>query len=301
MKILFMGTPEFAKASLEYLFENGFEIAGVITRPDKPAGRKMILTPPPVKEYALAANIPVYQPESARSGEFFELVKRIAPDVIAVVAYGQILPESVLKYPGYGCVNVHASLLPKYRGASPIFAAIAAGEKTTGITTIFMDEGVDTGDMILKETAEIGDNETCGELSGRLAQIGGRVLAKTLIQIQNGSVKAEKQPETGVSHTKKIDEKTRELDRSQKAKHIHDKIRALSPSPAAFTRINGEKIKIYKSEIINPPAKQNALDFLCGDGGIVRILELQPEGGKIMTAKDFLNGRKIRKEGTSDE
>jgi len=289
-----MGTPEFARVSLEHLAGGNFKISGVITQPDRPAGRKMILTPPPVKEYATAARMPVYQPESARSGEFFELVKHIAPDVIAVVAYGQILPNEILEYPRFGCVNVHASLLPKYRGASPIFSAIAAGEKTTGVTTIFMDAGVDTGDMILKETAEIGENETCGELSGRLARIGGEVLVKTLIQIQNGSAKSEKQSEAGVSHTKKIDEKTREIDWSQKAKHIHDQIRALSPSPAAFMRNDGKKIKIYKSEIIDPAAaRTGALDFFCGDGGIVRILELQPESGRVMSSRDFLNGRKI--------
>ena len=207
-KILFMGTPEFAKISLEYLVINKFEISGVITQPDKPAGRKMILTPPPVKEYALRENIPVYQPQTLRDESFFDLLKNINPDIIVLVAYGKILPKNVMDYPKYGCVNVHASLLPKYRGAAPINAAIINGEKVTGITTIFMDEGIDTGDMILKEPTEIGENETFGELHDRLAQIGGKLLTETLRQIINGSVKREKQPDidnyTGDSYVKKI-------------------------------------------------------------------------------------------------
>ena len=290
MKILFMGTPEFAKASLECLIKNNCDLIGVITQPDKPAGRKMVLTPPPVKELALAANIPVYQPQSAKSGEFLELLKALNPDIIAVVAYGQILPKSVLEYPAYGCVNVHASLLPKYRGSSPIVAAIAAGEKTTGITTIFMDEGIDTGDMILKESVEIGENETHGELHDRLAKLGGELLFETLVRIQNGTAKRQKQPGEGASYTKKIDEKTCEIDWGKSAKEIHDKIRSLSPSPAAFARLEGKKLKIYKSEMIQPSEKKSDLDILC-EGGALRILELQPEGKKRMSAKDFLNGR----------
>ena len=292
MRILFMGTPEFAKISLEHLLKNNFNVIGAVTQPDKPAGRKMVLKPPPVKEFCLQKNMPVYQPQSLKSEGFYELLKNIAPDIIAVVAYGRILPKNVLEYPKYGCVNVHASLLPKYRGANPISAAIEGGEKTTGITTIYMDEGIDTGDMILKEATEIGENETFGELHDRLAKMGGEALAKTLNQIKNGAAKREKQPKTGASHTTKTDEKTREIDWSQDAKKIHDKIRALSPSPAAFTRLNGKKIMICKSEIIS--ACENALDIGC-KGGIVRILELQPEGGRKMSAKDFLNGRKIEK------
>ncbi|MCL2159874.1 MAG: methionyl-tRNA formyltransferase, partial [Oscillospiraceae bacterium] len=288
MKILFMGTPEFAKASLECLIKNNCDLIGVITQPDKPAGRKMVLTPPPVKELALASNIPVYQPQSAKSGEFLELLKTLNPDIIAVVAYGQILPKSVLDYPAYGCVNVHASLLPKYRGSSPIVAAIAAGEKTTGITTIFMDEGIDTGDMILQESIEIGENETHGELHDRLANLGGELLFSTLVHIQNGTAKRQKQPGEGALYTKKIDEKLCEIDWGKTAREIHDKIRSLSPSPAAFARLDGKKLKIYKSEIIQPGEKKSTLDVLC-EGGVVRILEVQPEGSKKMSAKDFLN------------
>ena len=278
MKILFMGTPEFAKISLEYLIENNFDIAGVITQPDKPAGRKMILTQSPVKEYAVQLNIPVYQPQTLKDENFFDLLENINPDIIIVVAYGKILPESVINYPKYGCVNVHASLLPKYRGTAPINAAIMNGEKITGITTIFMDEGIDTGDMILKESTEIGENETFGELHDRLAQIGGKVLVETLNQIKDGTAKREKQPENDISYVKKIDNDTCEIDWSLPAKEIHDKIRGLSPVPTAFTWLNGKKLKIFKSRISND--------------GIVEFLEVQPEGGKRMGTGDFLNGRK---------
>jgi len=278
MKILFMGTPEFAKISLEYLVENKFNVAGVITQPDKPAGRKMILTASPVKKYALHVNIPVYQPQTVKNEEFFELLKNINPDIIIVVAYGKILPQNVIYYPKYGCVNVHASLLPKYRGAAPINAAIINGEKITGITTIFMDEGIDTGDMILKESTEIGENETFGELHDRLAQIGGKVLVETLNQIKNGTVKREKQPENGISYVGKTDNETCEIDWNLPAKEIHDKIRGLSPLPTAFTWLNGKKLKIYKSEI--------------SEDGIIELLEVQLEGGKRMSARDFTNGRK---------
>jgi len=278
MKILFMGTPEFAKASLEYLVANKFDVAGVITQPDKPVGRKMVLTPPPVKEYALLANIPVYQPQTLKSEEFFDLLKSINPDIIIVVAYGKILPKNVIDYPKCGCLNVHASLLPKYRGAAPINAAIMNGEKVTGITTIFMDEGIDTGDMLLKESIEIGENETFGELHDRLAQLGEKVLGETLNQIKNGAVKREKQPEDGVSYVGKIDNDTCEIDWNADAVEIHNKIRGLSPSPCAFTWLSGKKLKIFKSKI--------------SDDGIVELLEVQLEGGKRMNARDFVNGRK---------
>ena len=280
-KILFMGTPEFAKISLEYLVTNKLDIAGVITQPDKPAGRKMILTPPPVKEYALRFDIPVYQPQTLKDESFFNLLKNINPDIIAVVAYGKLLPKNVIDYPKYGCINVHASLLPKYRGAAPINAAIINGEKTTGITTIYMDEKLDTGDMILKESTEIGENETFGELHDRLAQIGGNVLVKTLEQIKNGTAKREKQPEIYEPNVKKINNEACEIDWNLTAQEIHNKIRGLSPLPTAFTWLNGKKLKIYKSRI-------------SGDG-IVKLLEVQPEGGKRMSAGDFMNGRKNEK------
>ena len=281
MKILFMGTPEFAKISLEYLVKNKFDIAGVVTQPDKPVGRKMILTPPPVKDFALQYEIKVYQPQTLRSEDFFVLLKNMNPDIIVLVAYGKLLPKNVLDFPKYGCVNVHASLLPKYRGAAPINAAIISGEKRTGITTIYMDEGLDTGDMILKESIEIGENETFGELHDKLAQIGGKVLVETLEQIKNGAAKRETQSNDDTSYAGKIDNAMCEIDWNLPAKEIHDKIRGLSPSPTAFMYLNGKKLKIYKSRI--------------SGGGIVELLEVQPEGGKRMSAGDFMNGRKNEK------
>lgn len=306
MKILFMGTPEFAKISLDCLMKNKFNIAGVVTQPDKPAGRKMILTPSPVKEYASGKNIPVYQPQSLKGKDFFDLLKSINADIIVVVAYGKIIPKNVLDFPKHGCVNVHGSLLPKYRGASPINAAIMNGEKITGITTIYMDEGIDTGDMILKESTEIGENETFGEVYDRLAQIGGELLVETLNQIKIGTAKREKQPEIDASAVKKIYNDTCEIDWCFSAKEIHDKIRGLSPSPTAFTWLNGKKFKIYKSEVVGhdtlcAPFKNGEIITFNKDieiktgNGIVKILELQLEGGKKMSAKDFLNGKKIEK------
>ena len=305
-KILFMGTPEFAKISLEYLVNNNFDIAGVITQPDKPVGRKMILTPPPVKGYALQVDIPVYQPMTLKDETFFELLKSINPDIIIVVAYGKMLPKNVLDYPKYGCVNVHASLLPKYRGASPINAAIINGEEITGITTMYMAEGCDTGDMILKKQTEIGKDETFGELHDKLAHIGGNLLVETLNQIKNGTAKRVKQPESFEPLTKKIDNDTCEIDWNLSAVEIHNKIRGLSPVYVAFTWLNGKKLKIYKSECLgneNEIYKAKNGEVIETDknikikteNGTVKILELQLEGGKKMTASDFLNGRKIEK------
>lgn len=304
MNVLFMGTPEFAKVSLEYLVKSEYSIEGVITQPDKPAGRKMILTPSAVKEYASSVNIPVYQPQSLKGEEFYDLLKSINPDIIVVVAYGKIIPKNVLDFPKHGCVNVHGSLLPKYRGASPINAAIMNGEKITGITTIYMDEGIDTGDMILKEATEIGVNETFGEVYDRLAQLGGKLLIETLNQIKNGTVKREKQPQIDTLAVKKIYNDTCEIDWNLSAKEIHNKIRGLSPSPTAFTWLNGKKLKIYNSEIIEDEEHQvtfNNGEIITFDksievkteNGIVKILELQLEGSKKMSAKDFLNGKKL--------
>ena len=306
MDVLFMGTPEFAKISLECLVKNEFNIEGVVTQPDKPTGRKMILTPSPVKEYALSENIPVYQPQSLKGEEFFDLLRTIHPDIIVVVAFGKIIPKNVLDFPKYGCVNVHGSLLPQYRGASPINAAIMNGEKITGITTMYMDEGIDTGDMILKESTEIGENETFGEVYDRLAQIGGKLLVETLNQIKNGTAKRERQPEIDTLAVKKINNDMCEINWNLSAKEIHNKIRGLSPSPAAFTWLNGKKLKIYKSEIVERDTigtpfingeiitYDKSIEIKAGNG-FIKILELQLEGAKKMSAKDFLNGRKIEK------
>ena len=308
MKILFMGTPEFAKISLEYLVKNNFDVVGAVTQTDKPAGRKMILTQSAVKEYALHENILVYQPRTLKSDEFYELLKNIAPDIIVVVAYGKILPKNVLEFPKYGCVNVHASLLPKYRGAAPINAAIINGEKITGVTTIYMDEGIDTGDMILKESTEIGEDEIFTEIHDRLAHIGGKILVETLNNIKNGVIKREKQPETEISYVGKIDAEICEIDWNMPAEKIHDKIRGLAFSEAAYTWLNGKKLKIFRAAYLNcsnclgSSAKngevidiKDKIKVCAGGDSVVLISELQLEGGKRLSAKDFMNGRKIDK------
>jgi methionyl-tRNA formyltransferase len=266
----------------------------------------MILAPSPVKDYASGENIPIYQPQSLKGEDFFELLKSINPDIIVVVAYGKIIPKNVLDFPKHGCVNVHGSLLPKYRGASPINAAIINGEKITGITTMYMDEGIDTGDMLLKESTEIGEIETFGEVYNRLAHIGGKLLIETLNQIKNGTAKREKQPKIDEPAVKKINNDTCEINWNLSAKEIHDKIRGLSPSPTAFTRLNGKKLKIYKSEIVGHAALSTPFKYgeiithdkgieIKAGNGIVKILELQLEGAKKMSAKDFLNGKRIEK------
>ena len=304
-----MGTPEFARVSLEYLVKNKlnklnkFDVIGVVTQPDKPVGRKMTLTPSAVKEYAANENIPVYQPQTLKGEEFFGLLKEFSPDIIIVAAYGKILPKTVIDYPKYGCINVHASLLPKYRGAAPINAAVIDGEKVTGITIIQMDYGIDTGDMILRESIEIGENEMFGEVHDRLAQVGGKLLCEALKQISDGTAKPEKQPEDGASYVKKIDNDMCEIDWNMPSRAIHDKIRGLSPVPTAFTWLNGKKLQIYKSRISDDSFSDGykpgevvsavkGIGIKTGDN-IMEIIELQIEGGKKMTAKDFINGRRI--------
>lgn len=305
MRVLFMGTPEFARVALESLIKAKFEVVGVITQPDKPVGRKLILTPPPVKECAIQHDIKVYQPQTLRGEEFAGLLAEIAPDIIVVAAYGKILPKNVIDFPKYGCINIHASLLPKYRGTSPINAAIMDGEKITGITIMHMDEGIDTGDMILKGELDIGYDETFGELHDRMAVLGGELIVEALEQIKAGTAKREKQPEDGASYVGKIDNETCEIDWNLSALQIYNKIRGLSPISTAFTWLNGKKLKIYKSGLAdnNIAGKykngevitaSKVIEVQTGDK-IIELLELQLEGGKKMSAGDFINGRKIEK------
>ena len=299
-----MGTPEFAKISLEFLVNYNYDVVGVVTQPDKPQGRKMRLTPPPVKEYAVSKNIEVYQPATLKSKKFWALLENINPDIIIAVAYGKMLPKSVIDYPKFGCINIHASLLPKYRGAAPINAAIMQGEKITGITSIYVDENIDTGDMILKEEIEIGEAENFGELHDRIAVLGGEVLVKTLEQIESGAFNREKQPEYGASYAGKIDNEMCIIDWNKSANEIHNQIRALSPNIGAITYFESKKLKIFKSETTAMP--ENLKDKQPGEfavnnknlevrtkDGAIKIQELQPEGSKKMSARDYINGKKI--------
>ena len=314
MKILFMGTPDFAKESLEALYNNGFEIVGVVTNVDKPKGRGMKMLYTPVKEYALEKGLKVFQPEKIRNNEeFYEEIKSLNPDVLCVVAYGKILPTKILEIGKYGAINVHGSLLPKYRGAAPIQWAVLNGDKTTGITTMFMDAGMDTGDMILKEEVEIGENETTGELWTKLSTIGAQLLVKTINKIQElkdevsnleelkEKIGAQKQSED-FTIAPMLNKEMSKIDWTKSASEIHNLVRGLNPIMGAYTYIDNKKIKIWKTQVIlnsdnTEPGTiiektKKQLIIKAGENA-VEVLEIQPENSKKMNAKDFLNGKQI--------
>lgn len=298
MKIIYMGTPDFAVPALKSLASSEHEVCAVFTQPDKPRGRKMILTPPDVKVCAQSLDIPVYQPESMKNGDALEIIGRYNPDVIVVAAYGKILPKAVLDAPKFGCVNIHGSLLPKYRGAAPIQQSVLNGDKVTGITTMLMDVGLDTGDILLTEETEIGENETSGELFDRLAELGGKLILKTLSALEKGEITPKKQDESLATHTSKIDKSLCPIDFSKSAFEVHNKVRGLNPWPVATTKICGKNVKVYSTRLC-PKSGTNGevistkpLVVGCGDKS-VEILELQPEGKKRMTADAFLAGHKL--------
>lgn len=298
MKIIYMGTPDFAVPALKSLASSEHEVCAVFTQPDKPRGRKMVLTPPDVKVCAQSLYIPVYQPESMKNGDVLEIIGRYNPDVIVVAAYGKILPKAVLDAPKFGCVNIHGSLLPKYRGAAPIQQSVLNGDKVTGITTMLMDVGLDTGDILLTEETEIGENETSGELFDRLAELGGKLILKTLSALEKGEITPKKQDESLATHTSKIDKSLCPIDFSKSAFEVHNKVRGLNPWPVATTKICGKNVKVYSTRLC-PKSGTNGevistkpLVVGCGDKS-VEILELQPEGKKRMTADAFLAGHKL--------
>ena len=307
MKILFMGTPDFALFSLKELCEKGYDVVGVVTQPDKPKGRGYVLTPPPVKSYALEQGIPVYQPTSLRTEEFASLLKEINPDLIAVVAYGKILPKNVLDYPKFGCINVHGSLLPKYRGASPMQSAIIKGDKKTGITTMYMAEGLDTGDMLLKEECEIAENDSFETIHDRLGILGAELLRKTVDGLKKGEITPKKQNHNKASHTSKITKNECEINFNHSYRIVHNQIRGLSPTPVAFTHTpDGKLLKILESEICDRkirhtscPGKvlsvENGKIRVACNTGEINILTVLPEGKGKMSAADFIRGRKINK------
>lgn len=303
-----MGTPDFAKESLESIYNAKYNIIGVVTNPDKPKGRGMKMIASPVKEFALEKKIPVFQPLKIRKNtEFIEKIKALNPDVICVVAYGKILPKEILDIPQYGCINVHGSLLPKYRGAAPIQWSVINGDKETGVTTMYMDIGMDTGDMILKEKVSIGENETTGELWNRLSKIGGELLVKTLKLIEEGNAPRTKQGED-YTIAPMLDKEIAQIDWNNKtAKQIKNLIRGLNPIMGAYTFVNGKKLKIWKAKIVNKDTIQDAqvengavmladakqgLFFKAKDG-IIEAIEIQAENCKRMNAKDFLRGNKL--------
>ena len=298
MNIIYMGTPDFAVPALEILAKSNHTVQAVFTQPDKPRGRKMIMTPPDVKVCAETLGIPVYQPQSMRTEESLDIIKKYNPDVIVVAAYGQILPKAVLDAPKYGCVNIHGSLLPKYRGASPIQQSVLNGDKITGITTMLMDVGLDTGDILLTCETEIGENETSGELFDRLSQMGGDLILETITALENGTVTPKKQDESLASHTSKIDKSLCPIDFTKTAQEVHNQVRGLCPWPVATAKICGKNVKIHSTRISDKNGVAGTiisvrpLIIACSEKS-VEIIELQPEGKKKMTAEAFTAGHKL--------
>lgn len=298
MRIVYMGTPDFAVPALRALARE-HSVAAVFTQPDKPVGRKQILTPPDVKVAALELGIPVCQPESMKTAEALELLKGYAPEAVVVAAYGQILPQAVLDVPRFGCVNIHGSLLPKYRGASPVQQAVLNGDSVTGVTAMLMDAGLDTGDILLQKETPIGENETSGELFDRLSVLGGELIIEALAALENGSVTPRKQDESLASHTAKIDKSRCPLDFSQTARQVHNQIRGLNPWPVATAQLCGKRVKIYRSRLAEGSGEPGTvlsvkpLVIACGEGA-VELLEVQPEGKKRMSAEAFAAGHRIK-------
>ena len=302
MKIVYMGTPDFAVLPLKALIDKGYDVAGVFTQPDKPVGRKAILTPPPVKTLAIENNIPVFQPVSLKNGEGVKILEELKPDVVIVVAYGKILPKDFLQFPQYGCINIHGSLLPKYRGAAPIQRCVLDGEKYAGVTSMQMDEGLDTGDMLLKTVTEIGENETSGELFDRLAVMGADLLIETLVALEKGELKPEKQDDSHSTYASMLDKTMSPVDWSKNAREVHNHIRGLDPWPVAQTVLEGKNLKLFCSELIENQGSglpgsvkilKKGLLVYCGDGNPVFIKEVQYEGKKRMDASDFFRGHPI--------
>ncbi len=302
MKIVFMGTPDYAEVTLRALIESDHEIAAVFCQPDKPVGRKQILTPPPVKVAATENNIPVYQPNSLRTGEAYNILKEINPDVIVVVAYGKLLPKEILDLPKYGCVNGHASLLPKYRGASPIQWCIVQGESETGVTTMLMDEGMDTGDILETVTVKIGENETAEELFDRLSVISADLMLSTLSKLEKGEITPIKQIGEP-SYAPIIKKEMSKLDFSLPASVVHNAVRGYYSWPCAYFFLDGKRIKVIKTKIGDKSTENSGtvignaqnLVIACGENSSIEIIELQPEGSKRMTAKQYLCGKSIPK------
>ena len=313
MKIVFMGTPDFAEESLKAVYEAGYEILTVVTNPDRKQGRGMKMSVSPVKKFAEEKGLQILQPEKVRNNEeFISKIKDLKPDVICVVAYGKILPKEILDIPKIGCINVHGSLLPKYRGAAPIQWAVLNGDRETGITTMYMDVGMDTGDMILKEKVTIGDDETTGELWDRLSKIGGELLVKTLKEIENGTAKRIKQGED-FSLAPMLDKSVAKIDwKNKTAREIKNLVRGLNPIMGAYSFINGKKVKFWKVDVlddkeIDTENKENLENgtvlisdakqglFIKAKDGILKVLEIQGENAKKMDIASFLRGNKIEK------
>ena len=299
MRIVFMGTPDFSVPCLQALIDDGHDVCAVFTQPDKPKGRHGVLTPPPVKELALKYDIPVYQPKTLKTDEAKELFKSLNADLAIVVAYGKILPGEFIHAPKYGCINMHASLLPKLRGAAPIQWSIITGEKRTGVTSMQMAEGLDTGDMLVKAALPIGADETFASLHDRLAELGASVLLETLEKLEAGTLQPEPQDDAKSSYAGRITKEMSALHFEQPANTLHNIIRGIT----GFTTLDGKRLKVYASHVVTTAmpeelpcgavADAEKLIVKCGDGLGLQLLEVQPEGKKRMKAADFLRGKSI--------
>ncbi len=300
MRVVFMGTPEFAVAALDAIAGAGHEIAAVYTQPDKAKGRSGKLKPPPVKERALELEIPVFQPERLRDPENAEKLRELQPEIIVVAAYGQILPEEILAIPPFGCVNIHASLLPKYRGAAPIERSILDGEAKTGVTTMYMAKGLDTGDMLEQSETEILPTDTGEILTNRLAVMGGELILSTMEKLKNQTAVRTPQKEEEATYAKMLDKTMGRMDFSLPAGVLERSVRALTPWPSAYTFLEGKQIKIYEAEVTEQSGTPGEIievtkkyfTIACGTGAL-KIKKLQPEGKKPMDTAAFLNGKKL--------
>lgn len=303
MRILFMGTPDFAVASLSALLEAGHDICGVFTQPDKPKNRGMKLQASPVKEFALAHDIPVFQPLKMRDGEAMGYIQERKPELIVVAAYGRILPGDILNYPPCGCINVHSSLLPKYRGAAPINWAILNGDKTTGVTIMHMAPALDAGDIILQRETAIGPDETAPELFQRLAELGGGLLVEAVEQIAKGEATRTPQLEADATYAPMLGRELSPMDWSKDGQTLHDQVRGLLPWPCATAEFGGVRCKVFSTAVLDgttdlapgtvAEAGKDGIVMACGGGTLLRVKELQPDGKKRMAAADFLRGRSL--------
>ena len=299
MRIVFMGTPDFAVPSLQALIDAGHDVCAVYTQPDKPQGRKQILTAPPVKTLALAHDIPVFQPNTLKNEDEQARLRELAPEVIIVVAYGKLLPKAVLDIPSHGCINVHGSLLPRWRGAAPIQWAVIAGDEMAGVTTMQMAEGLDTGDMLLTYETKVGEKETAGELFDRLAQSGAELLTQTLVKLDEITPRPQDDAQSCYAHM--LDKQMAVIDWSKSAHEIDCLIRGLNPWPIALTTLSGERLKVFAAEkaagngepgtVLEADPKKG-LTVACGEGAL-KLIEIQLVGGKRMKATDFLRGHVI--------
>ena len=302
MRVVFMGTPDIAATCLKKVLADGFHVVGVYTQPDRPKGRGMKLVASPVKDVAVAAGIPVFQPENFREDASVEALRALQPDICAVVAYGRILPQKVLDVPKYGCINIHASLLPKYRGSAPYQWAVLDGLTETGVTAMYLTREMDAGDIIDVSKTPIGENETAGELLDHLAVLGAELLSRTLTRFERGKVPATPQDAAGVSYAPMLDKSMCPIDWTKTAQQVHNHVRGLHPWPVATMELQGKTFKVHATRVVEGSGKpgeilgltKTGLRIACGEGA-VEIISLQAEGGKRMAAPDYFRGHPLER------